>query len=241
MIKKSSRNLLMLYTLMLFGIFILSACAPPFFDIPKEDSYLVAKEKYEKQTPPPKDYPIASPTNLPSECSVYEEQISRYYLPLTEGWTREDCIEYGLSKALPVDISSDLAKEIGFVCMDINSDGISELLIGSTNPDYPVVLELWSIVNENPKLLAQADETSRYYLRYSQETERYIWENCTGSMNEENAFFFFTFNGRYMDYLWDYFLDLDTLEQAEMRKLVSEGSGVRIAPNYFPYAELSCE
>ena len=61
-----------------------------------------------------------------------------------------------------------------------------------------MILELWAIVNDKPKLIAQAEEQSRYYLHRIESTDQYIWENCTGASGSDSAHFYFTFNGTYM-------------------------------------------
>lgn len=217
----------------------LAILSSPFTDKPSGDLYMQEKTAYQEKAVPPREMPMAEIVNIPPECEIYTEQITRYYLALAEGWEQELCSEYGLSDALYDYIGADPLQEIGFCCTDLNADGVPELLIGSLDPERPAILELWTVVSEKPKLIAQAEGQSRYYLRHSESTADTILENITGSKGQEAACFYFTFNGVHLEYLWDIFPDVSGDEQEARRAAAAELGGERILPNHTAYAALN--
>lgn len=233
-IRSKNRWLLALLVVSAF----LTACSSSLQDIPTGNAYVQAKDTYRETTAPTPEIPLAEISNIPADCEIYAQQLSRYYLPLAENWTRDTCAEYSLCPVLLDCVDKDALREIGFACMDLNADGVNELLIGSLDPDDPVILELWAIVNDKPKLLAQAEEQSCYYLRRSLDTDDYIWENRTGVPGSDFAYFYFTFNGSYMEYLWDIFPGISGASQDAMRKAAAQMAGERILPPWTSYASL---
>lgn len=217
---------------------LLSACSSPLAETPAEDEFLLAQKNYQEKFLPAKELPLAEITNLPDACEIYSQQVVRYYLPLAEGWTQEACSEYGLSDMLYACVGAKSLQGLGFACVDLNGDGVDELLIGSTDAHDPMILELWAIVNEKPKLIAQAEDGSRYYLRCNENTGEYIWENCTGPAENETACFYFTFNGIHLEYLWDIFPGIDSARQDTLQEAAAEMGGKRILPPCTPYVAL---
>ena len=58
---------------------------------------------------------------------------------------------------------------VGFTLMNLDGDGIPELIIGAIlgSERDPLVFEIWTAHNGEPVLLAQSGSHNRYYLQYS--------------------------------------------------------------------------
>lgn len=218
---------------------LLTACGSPIVETPAEDEFVTAKNSYQENIDEAQEIPIAQITNLPAECEAYTLQISQYYIPLEEHWAKSVCSQCGLCDILPDCVGADSLNGLGFCCMDLNSDGINELLICSTDTNNPIVLELWAIVNEKPKLIARSGEESKYYLRKRKKTDSYILENSTGLPENETARFYFTFNGVHLEYLWDIFPGISSSRQSALNKALEDLESNRILPSFTAYSALN--
>lgn len=217
---------------------LLPGFGSPLKNKPQDDPFFQAKVVYEENAKPIERVPVPPLRGLPAEAAAYTEQISRYFLPLTEGWDGAFCYAQGLSEALPLYAGEDPMESIGFACPDLNGDGVKELVIGVRDADSPRILELWAMVNDKPKLIVQARTDSHYVLRTGAENGGVFLENQTGAAGEETAYFYFTFNGSYLDYFWDFIPGVIESED-EIRSSQAGEIGEPILPDYTMYARLT--
>ena len=146
-----------------------------------------AEEPTEAPAVEPTEEPAAEPTEAPAEDEedivyegdassyyidvVYAEQIGRYYTALTEKWDEEECAANGVSEVIPAYYGGNPLENVGFGFVDLDNDGRWELIIGAIQDaeEAPAVFEIWTLVDDEPVMLAQASARIQYTLQYVEE------------------------------------------------------------------------
>lgn len=102
---------------------------------------------------------------------VYAEQIARYDAALTEQWDEGKYLEQGMSALPTAYYQGDPQNNVGFGFTDLDNDGRWELLIGAIldAETDPAVFEIWTLVDDKPVMLVQADAENHYFLQYVEE------------------------------------------------------------------------
>ena len=110
---------------------------------------------------------------------VYAEQIGRYYVALAEQWIEEQYLDNGMSALPAAYYEGDALANVGFGYQDLNNDDQDELIIGAIlNADQdPTVIEVWTIVDGAPVVLAQGGYRNRYVMQYVQEDNMWYVTN----------------------------------------------------------------
>ena len=123
---------------------------------------------------------------------VYAEQIRRYYTALSQKWDQNAYLENEMSPLSANYHDGNPLDNVGFAFMDLDGDGIWELIIGAIKnaEQDPLVFEIWTRKDDAPVLVAQSDNHNRYYLQYSQEDE--LWSVAYEAENsaENHAFYY---------------------------------------------------
>ena len=153
----------------------------------EEPTEAPATEPNEEPAAEPNEEPAAEPTEAPAEDEedivyegdassyyidvVYAEQIGRYYTALTEKWDEEECAANGVSEVIPAYYGGNPLENVGFGFVDLDNDGRWELIIGAIQDaeDCPAVFEIWTLVDDQPVMLAQASARIQYTLQYLEE------------------------------------------------------------------------
>lgn len=106
---------------------------------------------------------------------VYAQQIRRYHTAISQQWDENTYTENQLSPLAAHYYEGKPLDNVGFTFMDLDADGVWELIIGAIQnaEQDPLVLEIWTLQNDTPVMVAQSDAQNRYYLQYSQEDE--LW------------------------------------------------------------------
>lgn len=92
---------------------------------------------------------------------LYTDIISKFKTALSENWDTEK-----LTKENMNDIYADIAqdedhiKKIGFAYLDVNKDGIDELLVGELTDEYPdgVIYDVYTMENRKPLHVLSTDK-----------------------------------------------------------------------------------
>ena len=110
---------------------------------------------------------------------VYAEQIERYYTALSEKWDEGKYIENGMSEVLTAYYEGNPLNNVGFGFEDLDNDGHWELIIGAIEDaeEYPAVFEIWTLVDSQPVMLAQAGARSQYMLQFVEEDNMWYVAN----------------------------------------------------------------
>lgn len=108
----------------------------------------------------------------PNETDYYQPLIKQYQTALNEGWQPSTCQKNGLS--LMVAYRGEYYNELGYTIMDLDGNGIDELIINDGRNIY----DLFTIIRDeitSPLHLASAMERLEYFLT----TDGWIY--CRGS------------------------------------------------------------
>lgn len=102
---------------------------------------------------------------------VYADQISRYKTALTAKWDEEECAANGVSEVLPVYYGGNPLENVGFGFVDLDNDGHWELIIGAIQDaeECPAVFEIWTLIDGEPVMIAQAGAKCQFMLQYVEE------------------------------------------------------------------------
>ena len=92
--------------------------------------------------------------------SDYSSILDKYHQAISENWDFQKLSDNSLNYMCSYYSGTGL-NDIGYAYYDINSDGVNELLIGLTAETHNV-LDIYSLVNGTPTLIAQSGERDMY-------------------------------------------------------------------------------
>mgnify|MGYP004713186771 CR=1 FL=1 len=94
----------------------------------------------------------------------YDEIIRQYYQGMISKWSMNEFSEKNLCYLAGLEMSG--ADNLGYCLMDINGDGIDELVIGNAgdNPYTGMFFDMYTIVEGQRVLVASSGERDRYYV-----------------------------------------------------------------------------
>lgn len=122
----------------------------------------------------------------------YVEQIRSYYIALSEKWDAQKYTDKGLS-ALPCNYyEGNSLNNVGFGFTDLNNDGYWELIIGAIldSEKKPAVFEIWTLVDDKPVMVVQADSKNQYVLQYVEEDDCwYVVKEVTDSKDKQATYY----------------------------------------------------
>ena len=106
---------------------------------------------------------------------VYEQQIKRYHTAISQQWDMDAYWDQEMSPMVVHYYDGTPLDNVGFTLMNLDGDGIPELIIGAIlgSDRDPLVFEIWTVHNGDPVMLAQSGSHNRYYLQYSEEED--LW------------------------------------------------------------------
>ena len=122
----------------------------------------------------------------------YVEQIRSYYIALSEKWDAQKYTDKGLSD-LPCNYyEGNPLNNVGFGFTDLNNDGYWELIIGAIldSEKNPAVFEIWTLVDDKPVMVVQADSKNQYVLQYVEEDGCwYVVKEVTDSKDKQATYY----------------------------------------------------
>lgn len=132
--------------------------------------------------------PAKGIVNLTDEGhKLYAAQLTRYSAALAEQWNEGRYYESGMSELATWYYDGDARANIGVYFPDLDNDGSPEMVIGAISgaDTDPAVLEIWTVVNGTPTMIAQSHTRDRFYVEYLDEDG--IWmidrEGSNGAAN----------------------------------------------------------
>ena len=102
--------------------------------------------------------------------NVYPQQIARYYNAISQQWDEMTYLDNDMSTLAAHYYNGKALDNVGFTFMDLDGDGIWELIIGAimNAEKNPLVFEIWKLQDGQPVMIAQSGSHNRYYLQYAQ-------------------------------------------------------------------------
>ena len=176
-------------TVILLLTAFLAGCGAPTAKVPTETAApssapvettaaaeLPTEEPAEETTEPAVMAPVET-TGYAGEISseyvdeAYAQVIGRYYTALTEQWDEVTCLDHDLSGSSSFYYEGDPLENVGFGFVDLDNDGHCELVIGAIlNAEQDAsVFEIWTLVDDEPVMLAQGGSRNHYVLQYVEE------------------------------------------------------------------------
>lgn len=113
--------------------------------------------------------------------NVYPKQIERYYTAISQRWDELAYLDNEMSTLAARYYEGNPLDNIGFAFVDLDRDGIWELVIGATQDS--LVFEIWDLKNGVPVLVAQSGSHNRYYLQYADDSWTVGYEAENGAAN----------------------------------------------------------
>lgn len=134
-------------------------------EIPHMDKQQVLEFLQEVLSPGSSENSDLSQDSPVTSYPEYDEIIWQYYNGVNANWSMEDYSEKNLCYLAGYETSSS---DIGYCTMDIDGDGIEELLIGSVNKDADpytgMFFDLYTMIDGQRTLVVSSAERNRYYL-----------------------------------------------------------------------------
>ena len=189
---------------------------------------------------------------------AYREQIARYYTALSEQWEEGKYFENGLSALPYYYYEGNPLENVGFGFVDLDNDGRWELIIGAImNAEMdPAVFEIWTLVDDEPVMLAQGGSRNRYVLQYVEEDNMwYVVNEGSGSAFHHATYYLMLNEGKFevvqgivfdamvdeenpwfmtYDLDWDVYND-QPLDEATATAILESNRKLYTALEYFPY------
>ena len=267
----------------LLTLALLAGCGKPQTELPvdTDPATTPVSEPTTEPTAGPITEPTAEPTTIPAtevtptetegdteyegDASsyyidvVYAQQIERYYTALSQQWDMSAYWDHEMSPLATHYYEGNPLDNIGFTFMDLDGDGIWELIIGAIrNAELdPLVLEIWALKNDVPVMLAQSSSHNRYYLQYAEEdnlwTVAYEAENGAanyavhylqlqgGEFQVIQGIVFDIFANEKAPWFMAYDLDWDVsndtpIDEDTANAVMSAERNIYTAQEYFPYS-----
>ena len=182
------KKLLLTATTLLLILALMAGCRPSRLELP------AASEPAESidSTTEPAENPTTETeddTEYEGDASsyyidvVYAQQIERYYTAISQQWDEGAYFEHEMSALAAYYYEGNPLDNVGFTFMDLDCDGIWELIIGAIKnaEQDPLVFEIWTLKNDEPVMVAQSGARNRYYLQYAEEDN--LWSVANEAEN----------------------------------------------------------
>lgn len=190
---------------------------------------------------------------------VYARQIERYHTAVSRHWDEDAYLEHEMSPLAARYYDGKPLDNVGFTFMDLDGDGIWELIIGAIHnaEQDPLVFEIWALKNDEPVMLVQSGSHDRYYLQYAEEDD--LWsvayeaekgdtnravhylQLVEGEFTVSQGVIFNAAEGENNPWFMAYDLDWDVsndtpIDEDTANAVLKAGRNTYAAQEYFPYS-----
>ena len=259
------KKLLLTATTFLLILALLAGCSKPQTELPNSTEPSSTAEPATKSTTETSPTGTEGDTEYEGDASsyyidvVYAQQIERYYSAISQQWDESAYWDHEMSPLVTHYYDEKSLDNVGFTFMDLDGDGIWELIIGAIqNAEIdPLVFEIWTLKNHEPVMLAQSGSHNRYYLQYAEEDDLWsvAYESENGAANHavyylqlqdgefqvtQGVVFDALANEKkpwFMTYDLDWNVSNDTpIDEDTANSVINAGRNAYAAQEYFPYA-----
>lgn len=219
-----------------------------------------AAEPTEEPTAEPVSQPVEKSTGIVNMAeegkALYAAQLDRYAAALSEQWPEGRYFENGMSELAGYYYEGDARANVGVFFPDLDGDGLPEMVIGAilgADTD-PAVLEIWTVKDGAPVMLAQSHARDKYYVEYLADENAWLIANEGSGGAASSVWFYYALqNGElalmqgvtsesgawYMTYDMDYDVSNDTpSDEAACQAIIDSHTERYTALDYTPYTEL---
>ena len=117
-----------------------------------------------------------SPSAIEGIPEQYEELLNQFYVTVRDSWSAEDLMNLG-AVCMPEYYGDAPLENIGFTFMDLNGDGIDEMVIGTADPVEGATVVFCVYENpENPFYAINSVEGNAYYMHVGETEGTYAAE-----------------------------------------------------------------
>ena len=264
------RKILLPAAVCLLSLALLAGCGNPQAELPVDtEPSASATESIAESTTNPADETTPTETEEDVEYEgdassyyidvVYAQQIERYYTAISQQWDETACFDHELSPLVTSYYDGKPLDNVGFTFMDLDGDGIWELIIGAIRnaEQDPLVFEIWALKNDEPVMLVQSGSHNRYYLQYAEEDNLWsvAYEAENGAANHA-VYYLQLFEGEFsvtqgiifdaaadeenpwfMTYDLDWDVSNDTpIDEDTANAVMNAGRNTYAPQEYFPYS-----
>ena len=264
------RKILLPAAVCLLSLALLAGCGNPQAELPVDtEPSASATESIAESTTNPADEttPVETEEDVEYEGDassyyidvVYAQQIERYYTAISQQWDETACFDHELSPLVTSYYDGKPLDNVGFTFMDLDGDGIWELIIGAIRnaEQDPLVFEIWALKNDEPVMLVQSGSHNRYYLQYAEEDNLWsvAYEAENGAANHA-VYYLQLFAGEFsvtqgiifdaaadeenpwfMTYDLDWDVSNDTpIDEDTANAVMNAGRNTYAPQEYFPYS-----
>ena len=154
---------LFLSVIMVFSLTACGASTPAAPESAAPESPVPAAE----ETAPSPEETVPAPEETPTVEQAYAVVIGEYYTALEQRWNGAELMEDGLNYMAADCYGEEPLENLGYAIVDLDGDGVQELLIGPINADEffdNMIFSLYTL-DENGvnKLVFDGTERNRYY------------------------------------------------------------------------------
>lgn len=223
-----------------------------------------AAEPTGNPTAEPAEEPFSQSTEEPSGIvnmaeegrKLYAAHFMRYAAALSEEWPESRYFENGMSELAGYYYEGDARANVGVFFPDLDGDGSPEMVIGAISgaDTDPVVLEIWTVKDGAPVMLAQSHARDKYYVEYLADEDAWLIANEGSNGAASSVWLYYALqNGElalmqgvtsesgawYMTYDTDYDVSNDTpSDETTCQAIVDSHTSHYTALDYTPYTEL---
>ena len=259
---------------------LLTGCGNPQTELPTntQPSGMATEPETDPTTQPnPETAPTTQPTTEPAPTEtegdiwdendplsyytnvVYGQQITRYQTAISQKWDEKAYLEHEMSPLAAGYYEGKPLDNVGFTVMDLDADGIWELIIGAIQnaEQEPLVFEIWTLKNDEPVMLAQSSACDRYYLQHSEEDDLwsvayeaekgdatravYYLQMLDGKFEVTQGIVFDAVANAQAPWFMSYDLDWDVsndmpIDEDTANAVMKAGRNIYAAVEYFPYS-----
>lgn len=219
-----------------------------------------AAEPTEEPTAEPVSQPVEEPSGIVNMAeegkALYAAQLNRYAAALSEQWPEGRYFENGMSELASYYYEGDARANVGVFFPDLDADGSPEMVIGAISgaDTDPVVLEIWTVKDGAPVMLAQSHARDKYYVEYLADENAWLIANKGSNGAASSVWLYYALqNGElaivqgvtsesgawYMTYDTDCDVSNDTpSDEATCLAIIDSHTEHYAALDYTPYTEL---
>ena len=264
------KKLLLTATTLLLILALMAGCRPSQPELPAASEPAESIESTESidSTTEPAENPTTETeddTEYEGDASsyyidvVYAQQIERYYTAISQQWDEGAYFEHEMSALAAYYYDGNALDNVGFTFMDLDGDGVWELIIGAIKnaEQDPLVFEIWTLKNDEPVMVAQSGARNRYYLQYAEEDN--LWSVANEAENgaaNRAVYYLQLIEGEFevmqgivfdaaanekapwfMAYDLDWDISNDTpIDEDTANAIMNAGRNTYTAQEYFPYS-----